>query len=139
MNRRHALAYLALSQLAAVAVGQKTLARVGTQAWYEEFLSALGITHEVGPPMRYDKNGSEYVVLLSGGLNAEYNAGHHPTTLDTESNEDRASRRYEHQLLAYLGDCRHIVWRIQPQMERTRYGRYRVYSRLTAYPVTGAA
>jgi hypothetical protein len=109
------------------------------QLWVREFLEAKGITYEIGPPMRYDQFGSEYTELL---LRAPI--PHRESTRDRlvvlACTEEQAKTEYQRVLLVYLGNNRHIVWRVEPEINKVEL-RHRlapplfdVYSRLNAYP-----
>ena len=103
--------------------------------WIADFLSAHGITFEVGPPMAYDQHGREYTTLLLGGPRDEDNPEYLSMTASTEA---VAKTQYEKVLMEFIGQNRHVVWRTEPDFDSMRLGefvtKWSVYSRLNAYP-----
>jgi hypothetical protein len=110
------------------------------EGWMVGFLSERGITWEEGPPTRYDHLGNEYTELLLGGPVPR--EGPWDSHLRAYAmSEQTAMTHYERILLTFLGPYRHIVWRIEPEIETSEIGMpgstreiFQVYARLTVYP-----
>ena len=96
----------------------------------DDFLAANGITAEIGPPMRYDQRGQAYVELTLGGVT---DSSEPDRLITLASSEKLAITHYKAVLLAFLGGRKHIVWRIPPEIDSDDAGRWKVYSRLSAY------
>jgi len=120
-------------------IPEPTATRSIPSPWIAEFLAAHGITFEIGPPMRYDQHGNDYVTLMLGGPRDEDN----PERLTvTASSEKLAKSQYERDLLAFLGTRRHIIWRTEPEIATKKLkqfallwtAQWTIYSRLNAYP-----
>jgi hypothetical protein len=104
-----------------------------SQLWVREFLEAEGITYEIGPPQRYDQFGEEYVTLQLGGPN--YETGE-PRLIAHATTEEFAKTAYKAVLLKWLNGRHHIIWRIEPELDCEKIGkfveRWTIYSRLSA-------
>jgi len=108
------------------------------QAWIQAFLTSHGVTWETGPPMRYDQFGNDYVELLLFGP-VPYSAITHHQPVTYARTVEQAKAEYQRVLLGYLGENRHVVWRIEPEISGVgkpprEFPLFAVYSRLTAYP-----
>jgi hypothetical protein len=107
--------------------------------WLHKFLTERGITWEIGPSMRYDQFGNQYVELFLCGP-VPYEAKTDELLVVFARSYEAAKTHYARILLEFLGENRHIVWRHEPTIEPQEQRQYKslpplyfVYSRLTAY------
>jgi hypothetical protein len=105
--------------------------------WIADFLTERSIEWEMGPPMRYDKFGHEYVTLGLGGIET-YEPPLAGSLVTYATTERAAIEHYKKMLLEFLGSDRFIVWRTLPEMQHATIGefmdQYRMFSRLISYP-----
>lgn len=99
----------------------------------DEFLTSNGFTSEIGPPMAYDQYGNYYTTLITEGPREEGETEYLRVRATTKK---LAVATYEKSLFKFLGTNRHIIWRIQPEINGVSNGlieEWKVYSRLTVY------
>jgi hypothetical protein len=103
----------------------------------EEDLASHGISHEVGPWGASDQHGKKYIVLGLNGPTGELHAVH---VLDRSG--ELTSSLFRQTLLAYIGDNKHVIFGVLPQLDcvesanerATRLAHYSVCASFTAYP-----
>ncbi len=98
---------------------------VGSVGAYEEFTRYEDETQRTGTVLRL-----HFVALTNGGIKPE--GEEFPAYA---SSAERAIMEYVQQLSAYLGGCKHVVWRYKPELEAAseHLKCWVVYSRLAVY------
>jgi hypothetical protein len=100
----------------------------------EKYMQLHGFTFEVGPPMAYDQYGNQYTTLRMEG---PFEEGRKEFLRVRATSEKFACQTYEKSLFKFLGNNRHVIWRMRPEVAGMTDGfieEWGVYSRLTAYP-----
>jgi hypothetical protein len=100
----------------------------------EKYMESQGFTFEVGPPRKFDQYGNEYTSLLMEGPREE---GVKDYLKVRATSENLARQTYEKSLFKFLGNNRHVIWRMRPEVAGMTDGfieEWGVYSRLTVYP-----
>lgn len=109
--------------------------------WWEQYAQRKGLTWETGPPVNKDQHGNLYVTLHWAGPVGETELvswffGTFQELLDS----------FEESMTQFLGDNKHVIWRISPQFVEGRGPSNRrgsagavylwgsIRARLTCYP-----